>query len=290
MSARPRRRRLAVLGIGVAALVLLVRFGLPALLHGLGLHPDPAQRSFALAGRRALIVATNQAVLGDTGEPTGVASSEVTVPYYQFLDAGMDVDLASVRGGRIPVDPQTLSWVMRAPDDDRALADPVLQAKLADSKTVADLDFTQYDVVFLAGGWGAAYDLGFSHDLGRGISAASAAGKIVGGVCHGLLGLLRATTPDGRPLVEGRRLTAVTDKQVRELGVEVTPQHPETELRRAGARFESQTAFRDAFATHVVVDGTLVTGQNQNSGAETAQQMMTLLAAQPSQASEGASR
>jgi len=291
MRVRQSRRRLgAVLVIGAAAFALLVRVGLPALLHGLGLHPDPERRTFELAGRRALIVATNQAVLGDTGESTGVASSEVTVPYYQFLDAGMEVDLASVRGGRIPVDPQTLSWVMRSADDDRALADPVLQTKLAGSKKVADLDFTQYNSVFLAGGWGAAYDLGFSDDLGRGISAASAAGRIVGGVCHGPLGLLRATTPDGRPLVAGRRLTAVTDKQVRELGIEVTPQHPETELRRAGAQFESQTAFRDVFATHVVVDGNLVTGQNQNSGAETAQRMMTLLAAQPSQASEGANR
>jgi putative intracellular protease/amidase len=73
-------------------------------------------------------------------------------------------------------------------------------------------------------------------------------------------------------------LTAVTDKQVRELGIDVTPQHPERELRRAGARFESSTAFRDFFANHVVVDGTLVTGQNQNAGTETAQKMMQIVA------------
>ena len=286
MSARNATRpRIGAVLLSLVVLALTVRFGLPTLLHGLGLHPKPVQRSFDLAGRRALIVATNQDVLGDTGKPTGVASSEVTAPYYEFLDAGMEVDLASVRGGRIPVDPQTLLWLIRARYDDRALADPVLQEKLASSKKVGDLDFTQYDVVFLAGGWGAAYDLGYSDELGRGISAANAAGKVVGGVCHGPLGLLRARTPDGRPLVEGRRLTAVTDKQVRELGIDVTPQHPETELRRMGAKFESQTAFRDFFASHVVVDGNLVTGQNQNSGAETAQKMMDLLAAPASRAS-----
>jgi putative intracellular protease/amidase len=279
------RRRIGAVLISLAVLGATVRFGLPALLHGLGLHPEPEPRAFDLAGRRALIVATNQDVLGDTGKPTGVASSELTAPYYEFLDAGMEVDLASVRGGRIPVDPQTLLWLIRAPYDDRALADPVLQEKIASSKEVRDLDFTQYDVVFLAGGWGAAYDLGYSDELGRGISAASAAGKVVGGVCHGPLGLLRARTPDGRPLVEGRRLTAVTDKQVHELGIDVTPQHPETELRRAGAAFESRTAFRDFFASHVVVDGNLVTGQNQNSGAETARRMMELLAASATRAS-----
>ncbi len=273
------RRRIGAVLISLVMLALAVRFGLPALLHGLGLHPEYEGRRFDLAGRRALIVATNQDVLGDTGKPTGVASSELTAPYYEFLDAGMEVDLASIRGGRIPVDPQTLLWLIRASDDDRSLADPVLQEKLAHSKKVGELDFTGYDIVYLAGGWGAAYDLGYSDELGAGITAASAAGKVVGGVCHGPLGLLRARAGDGRPLVEGRRLTAVTDKQVRELGIEVTPQHPEAELRRAGASFESQTAFRDFFANHVVVDGNLVTGQNQNSGAETAQRMMQLLEA-----------
>lgn len=286
MSARAAaRRRIGVVLVALAVLALLVRFGLPAALHGLGLHPETAPRTFDLAGRRALIVATNHDVLGDTGKATGVASSELTAPYYEFRDAGMAVDLASVRGGRIPVDPQTLLWLIRAPYDDRALTDPVLQEKLASSKKIGELDLTQYDVVYLAGGWGAAYDLGYSDELGAGISAASAAGKVFGGVCHGPLGLLRARTQDGRPLVEGRRLTAVTDKQVHELGIDVTPQHPETELRRAGARFESQTAFRDFFASHVVVDGNLVTGQNQNSGAETAQRMMELLAAPAARAS-----
>jgi putative intracellular protease/amidase len=274
--ARARRSIRAVL-ISLLVLAVVVRFGLPALLHGLGLHPEHEGRAFDLAGRRALIVATNHDRLGDSGKATGVASSELTAPYYAFQDAGMAVDLASVRGGRIPVDPQTLLWLIRAPQDDRALDDPVLQEKLASSKQVGALDFTDYDVVFLAGGWGAAYDLGYSDELGQRVSEANAAGKVLGGVCHGPLGLLRARAADGKPLVEGRRLTAVTDKQVHELGIDVTPQHPETELRRAGAQFESSTAFRDMFANHVVVDGNLVTGQNQNAGAETAQKMMALL-------------
>ena len=71
-------------------------------------------------------------------------------------------------------------------------------------------------------------------------------------------------------------MTGVSDKQVKELNIEVTPQHPETELRKAGALYESQTAFRDLFATHVVVDDEkrFVTGQNQNAGAEVANLMM----------------
>jgi hypothetical protein len=75
-------------------------------------------------------------------------------------------------------------------------------------------------------------------------------------------------------------MTGVTDKQIKELGIEVTPLHPETELRKAGVRFEANSAFRDFFATHTVADDErrFVTGQNQNSGRETAQAMLALLA------------
>ena len=246
-------------------------------LQRLGLHPaDPDARDFELLGKRALIVCTNHGVL-DIGKATGVFASEMTVPYYAFLDAGMFVDLASPDGGVIPVDPQSVKPVIRTAEDDRFLADDELRAKVSDSLPIAAVDIASYDVVFLAGGWGAAFDLGTSDALGEKITEANALGKVIGGVCHGPLGLLRATTPDGRPLVEGRRVSAVTDKQVRELGIEATPLHPETELRAAGARFEATTARRDPLANHWVIDGNLVTGQNQNAGPMVARVMMQIL-------------
>jgi arylsulfatase A-like enzyme/putative intracellular protease/amidase len=246
-------------------------------LQKLGLHPaDPDAREFELLGKRALIVCTNHGVL-DVGKATGVFASEMTVPYYAFLDSGMFVDLASPNGGVIPVDPQSVKPVIRSAEDDRFLADDELRAKVSNSLAIADVDISSYDIVFLAGGWGAAFDLGTSDALGEKITEANALGKVIGGVCHGPLGLLQATAADGRPLVEGRRVSAVTDKQVRELGIESTPQHPETELRAAGARFESATARRDPLANHWVVDGNLVTGQNQNAGPMVAREMMQIL-------------
>ncbi len=256
----------------------LVRKG----LQRLGMHPEDdvaPDPHLDLAGRRAVVVCTNHGVL-DIGKATGVYASEMTVPYYAFLDAGMEVDVASPRGGTIPVDPMSLKPVLRSPADDRFLADDTLKAKLGDSLPVGELDMAAYDLVDLAGGWGAAFDFGFSDDLAAKITEANAAGKIIGGVCHGPLGLVNATAADGRPLVEGRKVTAVTDKQVQELGIESTPHHPETELRRAGADFESEQAFRDPFANHWVVDGNLVTGQNQNAGPMVAREMMALVARQ----------
>ena len=260
---------------------------LPTLLHKAGLHPE-YQGAIAQvpAGKRALIIATNNSVLsapGETsGDATGVMASEMTHPYYNFLDAGIEVDIASIKGGEIPVDPQTLNRVVKTPEDDRFLADSRFLAKVANSMAIADVDFTQYDIIFLSGGWGAAYDLGYSTELGEKITEAYYADKqaVIGGVCHGVLGLIKAKDRDGNLLIAGRRMTGVTDKQIKELGIEITPQHPETELRKAGVIFESKTAFMDFFATHVVVDDEerFVTGQNQNSGHETAQKMMAIVA------------
>ncbi|WP_415357895.1 type 1 glutamine amidotransferase domain-containing protein [Halioglobus sp. Uisw_031] len=269
--------------LGLALLVL----ALPTILHKAGLHPEYDGEAVQLpAGKRALIIATNQAVLSapgeTTGDATGVMASEMTHPYYRFLDAGMQVDLASVKGGEIPVDPQTLNRILKTPEDDRFLADPAFLAKVENSMRIDDVDFTQYDIIFISGGWGAAYDLGYSPVLAEKVSEAYYASNepVIGGVCHGVLGLINAKDRDGKPLIAGRRMTGVTDKQIKELGIEITPQHPETELRKAGVVFESNTRFVDFLATLVVVDDEerFVTGQNQNSGRETAHKMLVLIA------------
>jgi putative intracellular protease/amidase len=230
-----------------------------------------------LAGARALVIASSHGVL-DIGIATGVFASELTVPYYAFLDAGLSVDVASIRGGIVPVDPLSMKPAIRSADDDRMLADPRLRGKLMRSPAVADVDFAAYDIVFLAGGWGAAFDFGQSDALAERMSAACAAGRILGGICHGPLGLLRARKPDGELLVRGRRLTAVTDLQIRQLGITLTPLHPETALRAAGAKFEARRhPARDFFANHFVADGDLVTGQNQNAGPMVARLMLARL-------------
>ena len=159
---------------------------------------------------------------------------ELSVPYYAFLDAGMDG-----RGGQ----------PRRRPDPDRpavAQAGPALRRRRPAARRPGPAGppgqlavdrvarpRPAYDAVYLAGGWGAAFDFATSDDLAAALTEAAALGLVIGGVCHGPLGLVNATTPDGAPLVEGRRVSAVTDKQVRELKIESTPFHPETELRRA---------------------------------------------------------
>jgi putative intracellular protease/amidase len=270
---------LFLIGTGVIFILLI-----PKILKFFGLHPDYIGTSYSLPGKKALIIATNQAELnkhGKTGgKATGAFASEITAAYYDFIDASMQVDIASIKGGKIPIEPQSLSYFLKISEDKRFLQDPELKEKVKNSKKIIDIDFTTYDIIFLAGGWGAAYDLGYSDELGQKISDAYYTGNsIIGGVCHGPLGLIRAKDKDGKLLIAGRRMTAVTDKQIRQLFITATPQHPEAELRKAGALFESQSKLIDMFATHVVTDNEkrFVTGQNQNSGHETAHKMMGLL-------------
>jgi len=269
-----KMKRIFIILIILVAAGVLIRTGLPTVLEGLGLHPEYDGQRYLLPEGKALIVCTSHDRLGDDGDETGVFGSELTAPYYEFQDGRMSVDVSSIKGGQIPIDPISFRRFIRTESDERYLADPAFQEKVKNSLRIDGIDFTQYDIIYLAGGWGAAYDLGYSKELGQQITEAYAAGKVVGGVCHGLLGLLLARDENGQPLVRGRRITAVTDKQVEQLGISITPQHPERELRAAGANFESATAFRDMFANHVVVDGRIVSGQNQNAGAEVANVMM----------------
>jgi putative intracellular protease/amidase len=269
-----KQKRIMIVLIVLIIIGVSVRIGLPAAMKVMGLHPEYVGQRYLLLEGKALIISTSHDRLGDDGDETGVFGSELTAPYYEFQDGRMSVDVASIKGGKIPIDPISFKWFIKSEYDERFLSDPAFQGKVKNSLLIDDIDFTKYDIIYLAGGWGAAYDLGYSQVLGQKMTEAYAAGKVIGGVCHGLLGLLLARDENDQPLVKGRRITAVTDKQVKELGISITPQHPERELRAAGAKFESATAFRDMFANHVVVDGRIVSGQNQNAGPEVANLMM----------------
>lgn len=71
-------------------------------------------------------------------------------------------------------------------------------------------------------------------------------------------------------------MTGVTQKQLKQLGIEFTPKHPQEELEKAGADYKANHKWVDPLATITVIDDEkrFVTGQNQNSSHETAQLIM----------------
>ena len=108
-----------------------------SLLKSRGLHPDFDSETYDLKGKKALIVTTSHGVLNKpgetTGDSTGVFGSEMTVPYYEFLDANMEVHVASIKGGQIPIDPSSFKRLIRTKSDERYLNDDIFQEKVKNS-------------------------------------------------------------------------------------------------------------------------------------------------------------
>ncbi|MEL7534005.1 MAG: type 1 glutamine amidotransferase domain-containing protein [Bacteroidota bacterium] len=237
-----------------------------------------------MKGKKALIVTTSHGVLSkpgeSTGDSTGVFASEMTIPYYEFLDNGnMEVHVASIKGGQVPIDPQSFNRNLRSKEDERFMEDDIFQEKVANSIPVFEVDFKDYDVVFFAGGWGAAYDMG-DEALGQKIADAYYETDIIfGSVCHGAIAFTTAKDRSGEYLIKGRTMTGVTQSQLDQLDIAFTPLHPEEELKKAGADYQCSTGRRDFFETLTVVDEEkrFVTGQNQNSSHETGQMIMALM-------------
>jgi putative intracellular protease/amidase len=238
----------------VAALIALFFIFLPSILHALGLHPDYDGKQYNLKDKRALIVTTSHGVLNKPGETegkkTGVFASEMTIPYYEFLDANMQVDVASIKGGEIPIDPQSFYYFLKSPQDKRYLKDEEFQQKVKNSLPVSEVDFKDYDVVFFAGGWGAAYDMA-SDMMGKKVSEAYYNSDVLfGSVCHGVLALTEARDSTENYLVADRTMTGVTQKQLKQLGIEFTPKHPQEELEKAGADYKANHKFVDPLSYH----------------------------------------
>lgn len=225
---------------------------------------------------KVLMIATSAATMGSGGEPTGLWLEELAAPYYVFADAGASVTLASIAGGAAPVDPRSVK--ARGENEaevDRFLDDAAASAALKATIPVDRLDAAEYDAVFLPGGHGTMWDLPDSAALAALIGASWAAGKVVAAVCHGPAGLVNVKAEDGRPLVEGRRVTGFSDSEERAVGLDgIVPFLLETRLRTLGGRYESAADFQP-FA---VADGRLVTGQNPASSALTARAVLDALA------------
>lgn len=232
---------------------------------------------------KVLIVLTSHAQMGNTGEPTGFWLEEFTTPYYTFVDAGAQVTLASVQGGRAPIDPRSLKGDALEPASvQRYLKDEGLQHALATTTPVERVAADRYDIVFLPGGHGTMWDLPQSTALARLVASTYERGDVVAAVCHGPAGLVSARTSDGKPLVQGKRVAGFTNGEERAVGLtDVVPFLLETRLRELGGRYESGPDFQP-FA---VTDGNLVTGQNPMSSTKAAEQ--ALEAARARRAKEG---
>lgn len=224
---------------------------------------------------KILMVLTSHDTLGDTGRKTGFWLEELAAPYYAFKDAGAEIVLASPKGGNPPLDPKSNEPDFQTELTHRFEADIDAMAQLATTVRLDSVSQEDFDAVFYPGGHGPLWDLAEDKDSIALIEAFFAAGKNVAFVCHAPGVLRHVKTAEGRPLVEGRKVTGFTNTEEEAVGLtHVVPFLVEDELIAKGGIY-SKGADWDSW---VVTDGLLITGQNPTSSAATAAQLLKQLA------------
>ncbi|GAA2249694.1 dihydroxyacetone kinase [Streptomyces ruber] len=221
---------------------------------------------------KVLFVLTSHGELGDSGRPTGFHLGETAEPWRILRDAGHEVDLVSVRGGRPPV----TGYDADCPAHTAFLADSEGGALLDSARTPEETDPGEYAAVYFVGGHGTMWDFRGNQAVESLARRVYEAGGIVAAVCHGPAALVDVRLSDGSHLVAGRNLTSFADAHERARGLDgVVPFLLQRALEERGA---VHTHAPDRLP-HVVVDGRLVTGQNPASARALGERLADLLGA-----------
>jgi len=221
--------------------------------------------------KNVLMVLTSHDQLGNTGRKTGFWLEELAAPYYAFKDAGANVVLASPLGGQPPLDPKSNEPSFQTDLTRRFEADTAANTQLAATLRLDTIDQADFDTVFYPGGHGPLWDLAEDQHSIALIESFLAANKPVALVCHAPGVLRHVKTPDGRPLVEGKQVTGFTNTEEDGVGLtDVVPFLVEDELKAKGGVYSKGPDW----ASYVVRDGLLITGQNPASSAEAAELLL----------------
>lgn len=223
---------------------------------------------------KILMILTSHDKLGDTGEKTGFWLEEFAAPYFVLKDAGADITLASPKGGQPPLDPKSDAADAQTTDTARFKADQEAKTALASTKVLSSITADGFDAVFYPGGHGPMWDLAESSDSKRLIEAFAADDRPIAAVCHAPAVFRHTVSANGEPLVSGRRVTGFTNTEEAAVGLtDVVPFLLEDMLKSSGGQYEKGADW----ASFVVVDGTLITGQNPASSKEAALELLRLL-------------
>lgn len=210
------------------------------------------------------MVVTNHTTITDDHK-TGLWLEEFAVPYNVFKEKGYDVKVTSIDGGEVALDPNSI-------EDRPEWKDA--EAELKDTQKLSQDDAEGVDAIFLPGGHGTMFDFPDSETLQYVLQRFADEEKVIGSVCHGPSALVNATDRSGTPIVTGKKVTAFTDSEEKEMQLDMhMPFLLETKLREKGANFESDENWQD----FSVRDGNLVTGQNPQSSRSTAEKVVEAL-------------
>ncbi|MFZ9035875.1 MAG: type 1 glutamine amidotransferase domain-containing protein [Francisellaceae bacterium] len=217
------------------------------------------------------MVATSHSVLGSTGKKTGVWLSELTHPYYAMEDKTVSIDIVSIQGGQIPIDPGSLNE--KDEQNRQFLNTPELKRVLENSRALNTVDVSQYDALIFAGGHGTVWDFSDNQVVANKIRQVYADKGIVGAICHGVAAFLFG---QARSIIDGKNVTGFSNKEEEIVGLsDVVPYLLEDRLKAAGGIYSATSPW----GSHVVIDGNIITAQNPQSAHEFGQKVRGLLVA-----------
>ena len=223
---------------------------------------------------KILMVLTSHDQLGNTGKKTGFWLEEFAAPYFAFKDAGVQLTLASPKGGQPPLDPKSDEPDAQTEATERFRNDCAAQSALASTAVLSSVKADDYDAIFYPGGHGPLWDLAEDKHSIALIEAFYKAGKPVAAVCHAPGVLRHAKGADGQPLVKGKKVTGFTNSE--EEAVQLTHVVPflvEDELKAKGGIYSKGPDW----ASYVLTDGLLLTGQNPASSQAAAEALLAKL-------------
>jgi putative intracellular protease/amidase len=224
--------------------------------------------------KHILMVLTSHAELGNSGEKTGFWVEEFAAPYYAFIDAGLKVTVVSPAGGQPPIDPKSELADFQTPSTKRYDVDNQVQALMAKTTKLADVEASDYDAVFYPGGHGPLWDLTDNVVSISLIESFLAANKPVAAVCHATAAFLNIKDAAGEYVVKDKAVTGFTNSE--EDAVQLTDIVPfllEDELIKRGGKYQ-KVADWNVFA---IQDGLVITGQNPQSSELAAKKLLAAL-------------
>ena len=230
--------------------------------------------SIAAGALKVLIVLTSHSQMGDTGHKTGFWVEEFANPYYTLVDQGVDITIATPKGGAAPIDPTSNSPQNATEDTDRFNKDEAVQKMVKETIALADINFEDYDAVFYPGGHGPLWDLAEDATSAKLIQDFYAANKPVAFVCHAPAALKHVKDANGEFLVKGKKVTGFTNEE--EEAVQLTKVVPflVEDMLKENCGIYSRGKTWEAYA---VQDGNLITGQNPASSALVAELLLKML-------------
>lgn len=212
--------------------------------------------------RKFLFVVSSHDQLGTTGKKAGSWLEELASAYWRFVDAGYRVTIASPKGGAAPIDPMSVeeSWISGA--GRRFRNDDAATAAMADTVSLSDVDGREYEGLYLVGGSATTWDFPHNPSLKTLVEEYFAQNKVIGAVCHGVLGLIQAVSGHGEPLIKNRNVTGISNAEEKMMGLDrIVPVLPEEMLRKLRGVYSAAAPL----AEHVVIDPPFFTGQNPAS-------------------------